>query len=44
MLSNADLPQGFWAKIAATTIHIVDRSSSKILHKEQVVDVMNINF
>ena len=31
MLSNAELPNGFWAKALATTVHLIKRSPNKWL-------------
>ena len=31
MLSNAQLPDGFWAEALATTIHLINRSPNKRL-------------
>ena len=36
MLSNAELPNGFWAEAVATAIHLINRSPSKVLDKETV--------
>ena len=33
MLSNAKLPNGFWAKAVATAVHLINRSPSKVLEK-----------
>ena len=31
MLSNAELPNGFWAEALATTVHLINRSPNKRL-------------
>ena len=31
MLSNADLPNGFWAEALATAVHLINRSPNKVL-------------
>ena len=40
MLSNADLTQGFWAKAIATTVHLINRSPSKVLDKEAMAKMV----
>ena len=40
MLSNADLTQGFWAEAVATAVHLINRSPSKVLDKEAVVEMV----
>ena len=32
MLSNVDLPNGFWVEALATIVHPIDRSPNKVLH------------
>ncbi|MCO5594015.1 hypothetical protein L7F22_048034 [Adiantum nelumboides] len=34
MLSNAKLPDGFWAKAVATAIHLINTSPSRVLERE----------
>ncbi|WP_286497639.1 integrase core domain-containing protein, partial [Escherichia coli] len=34
MLSNASLPNGFWAEALATAIHLINRSPNKALHNK----------
>ena len=31
MLSNANLPNGFWTEALATTVHLINRSPNKVL-------------
>ena len=31
MLSNANLPKGFWAEALATAVHLINRSPNKFL-------------
>ena len=31
MLSNASLPNGFWAEALATAVHLINRSPNKVL-------------
>ena len=31
MLSNVDLPNGFWAEALATIVHLINRSPNKVL-------------
>ena len=31
MLSNADLPNGFWAEALVTTVHLINMSPNKVL-------------
>ena len=38
MLSNAELPNGFWAEAVATAVHLINRSPSRVLEKEAVAE------
>ena len=40
MLSNAKLPNGFWVEEMATIVHIINRSTSKVLEKEAVAEMV----
>ena len=40
MLSNADLTQGFWAEAIATAVHLINRSTSKVLDTEAVAEMV----
>ena len=40
MLSNVDLDQGFWAKVVATTVYLINRSPNRILDKEEVTKMV----
>ncbi|MCO5599530.1 hypothetical protein L7F22_053636 [Adiantum nelumboides] len=40
MLSNVELPNGFWAKAMATAVHLINRSLSKVLDKSEVVEML----
>ena len=40
MLSNANLIPRFWAKSMATTTHLINRSPSRVLDKEQVAKMV----
>ena len=40
MLSNAELPNGFWAKAVATAVHLINWSPSKVLDKEVVAKMV----
>ena len=40
MLSNAWLPNGFWAEVVATTIHLINRSPSKVFNNKEVAEMV----
>ena len=40
MLSNAALPNGFWAEAVAIAVHLINRSPSKVLDKEVVAEMV----
>ena len=39
MLSNANLPNGFWAKAVATAIHVINRSPNKKLDSKIIEEI-----
>ncbi|MCO5609321.1 hypothetical protein L7F22_063547 [Adiantum nelumboides] len=40
MLSNAQLPNGFWAKGIATAVHLINRSPNMVLEKDSMVEMV----
>ena len=40
MLSNAKLPNGFWAEAVANAVHLINRSPSKVLEKEAMAEMV----
>ncbi|MCO5551146.1 hypothetical protein L7F22_004643 [Adiantum nelumboides] len=40
MLSNAQLPNGFWTEAVATVVHLISRSPSMVLEKDSVVEMV----
>ena len=39
MLSNANLPNGFWAEALATVVHLINRSPNKVLDMKVLEEV-----
>ena len=39
MLSNADLPNGFWAESLAIVVHLINRSPNKVLDTKVLGEV-----
>ena len=39
MLSNADLPNGFWTEALATAVHLINRSPKKVLDTKVLEEV-----
>ena len=40
MLSNVDLTQGFWSKLIAIVVNLINRSPSNVLEKEEVAKMV----
>ncbi|MCO5587916.1 hypothetical protein L7F22_041868 [Adiantum nelumboides] len=40
MLSNVDLPDGFWAETVAIVVHLINISPSRVLEREAVAEML----
>ncbi|MCO5574034.1 hypothetical protein L7F22_027812 [Adiantum nelumboides] len=40
MSSNTESPDGFWAKVVSTAVYLINKSLSRVLEREQVVEML----